>query len=177
MLVNDMPLLIEVLKFTIPFWLINISLNGVYVTKLIFPVVAKCDRPLDLYKQFSNGTRVLGNSTTVIGFFVAIIVGIIVQIFLGKDLEHSLQIGLISGLAVYFGHAIGSFIKRRFDYVDGAFMPFVDHGDYIILAGLIFGLMHEFSWTVIGVGVLITYILHPLFTYAAYLLKLHKQPL
>lgn len=171
-----MHILIEAVRFAIPFWLINISLNGIYVAKLYFPIINKKDQPIDFYHKFSDGTRILGDSTTVLGVVVAIASGLLIQLFLGQYTQSWLGLGLISGLSVYFGHALGSFIKRRFRYDDGSFMLFVDHGDYIVLSGIVFALLGLASWHVVVLAIFMTYILHPIFTYISYLFKFHKYP-
>lgn len=171
-----MPQLIEVLQFAVPCWLINMALNLIYVAKLYFPRIASLDKPIDYKKVSLDGERVLGESTTWLGLIVAIVFGCIVQRIFDHS-ENTILLGLILGLAVYLGHALGSYIKRRFGYKDGQYMPFVDHGDYIITAGIILGLMYQFPWVVISLGILVTYIAHPIVTYLAYLVKWHKHPL
>lgn len=171
----------EVLQFVVPCWLINMSLNGIYIAKLRYPKLVDFDKSLDGGKVLPDGHRIFGNSTTLLGVGVALVSGLVIQFVLTKNLEQGfalgLSLGIIYGLVVYCGHALGSFVKRRFNYLDGQFMPFVDHGDYIITAGIVLGLMQQFSWTVIAVGIVITYMLHPVATYLAYLLKWHKYPL
>lgn len=172
-----MLLLSEVLQFVVPCWLVNMSLNLIYIAKLYFPRLITFDKPFDGGRVVWDGQRFFGNSTTWLGIIVALAAGLIIQITLLPNLEQGVIWGLVSGLVVYFGHAFGSFIKRRFGYIDGQYLPFVDHGDYIVIAGIIFGFAHQFSWPVIGIAVLATYILHPLITYLAYLIGWHKHPL
>lgn len=167
-----MPELKEILFFALPCGLVNMALNLIYVVKHNFPVLAQFDIPLDGEKNWSDGHRILGNSTTWPGLIVAIACGILISIIF----PFTLEIGIIIGLCVYFGHALGSFIKRRKGYADGHYMAFVDHGDYIITTGIILGLLHQFMWITIIAGVAAIYIIHPIVTYLAYLLKLHKYP-
>ncbi len=169
--------IIEIIQFAAPLWLINMSLNLIYIVKLYSPKVKSFDRPLDAQKSMSDGSRILGNSTTWLGIVVALCAGLIVQNLVKQDFEQGVLFGIVSGLSVYLGHAIGSFIKRRFKYQDGEFMPFVDHADYVIFSGIVFGLLGVVPWSVIGVAILVTYIVHPIVTYLSYLLKLHKHPL
>jgi CDP-archaeol synthase len=163
----------EIIRFAAPFWLINISLNLIYIAKLYWPAIQRIDIPLDGHRKFFDDHRLLGDSTTRLGIPVAMIAGIIIQLLLADGIA----MGILSGLVVFFGHALGSFIKRRAGFSAGRFMPIVDHGDYIILAGLLFGLMQQFSWSVIGLGILLTYLVHPIVTYLSYLIKWHKYPL
>ncbi len=170
-----MLIFIDILLFTVPCWIINMSLNGIYVAKLYFPSVTQFDRPFDNNIVLPDGRRLLGNSTTWLGIVVAVVVGVVVQqiLFSNKNFWQ----GVIIGLTVFFGHALGSFIKRRLNYSDGQFLPLVDHADYIILSGVVLGVMQKFAWPVIILGILITYIVHPIVTYLFYLLKWHKHPL
>lgn len=158
----------QILHFAGPCWVVNMSLNGIYVAKQIFPSISKLDKPIDGGLSI-KGSRILGNSTTWLGIVVAVVIGILIK--------QDFAMGLIVAATVYFGHAWGSFIKRRAKYVDGQFMPLIDHGDYIIMSGLVFGLMHQYHWAVIGAAILLTYIGHPLVTYVSYLLRLKKNPL
>lgn len=163
----------EIAIFTISCWLINISLNGLYVLKLIWPNFTQYDYPLDGRNNWFDGQRILGSSTTIPGILVALGAGLLcTQVF-----NYHFALGLLFGICVYGGHALGSFIKRRFKYKDGDFMPVVDHGDYVITTGLVMILANKFAWTTVITGILITYILHPIFTYLSYKLKLHKEPL
>ena len=169
--------LTEVLQFAIPCWLVNMSLNLLYVIKLRFPKVVQIDKPLDGNLSFAGGSRILGHSTTVLGLAMAVFSGSIILIVFQQSFSKGLWLGVIVGLCVYFGHALGSFVKRRFGYKDGEFMPVADHGDYVLLTGIVLGLMHQYAWLSILVAILITYIVHPIFTYLSYLAKWHKHPL
>lgn len=171
-----MSLFIEVLTFAIPCWVINMSLNGIVVAKLYFPRLITVDKPLDAGIVW-RGRRILGKSTTWFGIPVFLISGIVIQLIMTRELGQGLVLGALTGLTVYLGHIVGSIIKRRLNYKDGQFLPFVDHGDYVIFTGIVFGLMHQFSWTAIGIALLITYIVHPIVTYLSYLIKWHNDPL
>lgn len=162
----------EVLLFALPCWIANMSLNLIYIIKYNIPFLGKYDVPLDGFLKLSDRKRFLGNSTTLPGIAMSIIIAFILSL----AFKFTFQLSLLITLSVYCGHALGSFIKRRAGLNDGQFMPVVDHGDYILLTGLILGLMNYYSWSAIGLGVLITYIVHPIVTYLAFLLKLHKYP-
>ncbi len=164
--------LIEVLKFAVPCWGINIALNLWYLLKLNKPAILKYDAPLDLNKNFFDGQRVLGNSTTWIGLPVAVFAGVIIEIFLTNPL-----MGLVKGLTVYFGHAIGSFIKRRMKVPRGQFVPIVDHGDSIIVTGIVLYLLGWQKFNIVVAGVVLTLIIQPILVYIGYRLKLRDNPL
>ncbi len=164
--------LTDLLHFAIPCWIINMSLNGLYVTKLIFPRFAKYDKPLDNGLEFL-GKPLLGQSTTWPGIIVALVVGVILSQLMQFPLSH----GLLYGLGVYFGHASGSFIKRRLGFSPGKHLPVLDHGNYVLLTGLIFTLAKLIPWQIALYTWLITLIVHPVVTFLAYKLKLKKYPL
>ena len=167
------PEISEILSFAAPCWLVNLSLNSLYVAKQIFPKFSRYDKPLDMGKVFLDKKRVLGNSTTATGILVAMVAGFMVSRLFGTQILE----GLLTGVLVYSGHAIGSFIKRRANFSDGEFMPFVDHADYIIVTGTVFGLTGLVEWKVIIISILITYIVHPIATFIAHKLRLHEKPL
>ncbi len=163
----------DALQFAIPCWAINLSLNSLYVIKTVYPPLARYDYPLDGKLKLRDNRRILGNSTTWPGVAIALAAGILLSFVF----SFSVTAGILYGISVYAGHGLGSFIKRRFGYSDGKFMPFVDHSDYVILTGAIMGLLGKFSWHSIIIAILITYIVHPIVTFLGYLLKLHKYPL
>ncbi len=168
-----MALIFNALLFAAPCWIVNISLNGLYVIGKFFPKFKNFDTPLDGGRTLRyDSRRILGNSTTIPGIIVALASGLLIAHYTDSDLTN----GFILGLSVYLGHALGSFIKRRAGYYDGQFMPLVDHGDYIVTAGLIFWYLEIFSTKTVILGIAATYILHPAFTYLAYLLGFHKYP-
>jgi hypothetical protein len=163
----------EILQFVVPCWLINMSLNLIYIAKRNFPALETFDQPLDGGMRLRDGQRLLGSSTTWLGIIVAIIAGLLIQRLFGQ----TIMIGLLTGLTVYIGHTLGSFIKRRAHVKDGGFLPGVDHANYVITTGIIFGLMHLFPWQVILIGIALTYVLHPIVAYLAYLIGWHRYPL
>lgn len=163
----------EIIAFAAPCWLVNLSLNSLYIAKVIFPGFSRYDQPLDGGKNFWDKKRILGNSTTIAGIFIALPAGLIIS----HLLERSLWEGFLSGALVYSGHALGSFIKRRANFSDGEYMPFVDHADYIIATGIVFGVTGLTGWNIIISSILLTYIVHPVITFLAHKLGLHEKPL
>lgn len=167
-----MPFVIQLLAYTIPCWGINITLNLWYLLKLRKPAVLAYDAPLDLNKNFFDGYRILGNSTTIVGLPIAILAGISIEFFLSTAL-----IGLVKGLSVYFGHTAGSFIKRRFNIPRGQFVPIIDHGDSIIITGIVFYFLGWQSLSIVCSAVLLTLAVQPILAYSGYKLKLRDNPL
>ncbi len=165
-------LIIKIMFFVIPCWLINLVLNVLGFVKKHNQFINQHDRPLDGEKIFFDQERLLGKSTTILGLFVAIASGVLIEITLT-----SWWVGLIKGLLVYFGHAIGSFIKRRFHKKDGEFMILIDHGNYIIICGLFFILWNMIDLKVFIVSLLLTYLLHPIVCWVSFKLHLRESKL
>lgn len=157
----------QILLFCVPCWITNISLN---FFKFI-PGVAKLDSQLDNKKLFFDKQPILGKSTTKIGLLVAIIVGLIIGIFIG------LFKGLMVGIGVYFGHALGSFIKRRLGIKGGDYLPIVDHGDYIFLTGMIFMVFGWIKPFILIYSFLLTLLVHPIACFVGFKLGLRDKPL
>ena len=129
------------------------------------------DIPLDNNLNLKDERRLFGNSTTLVGLAICIILGLIIYIVSKNTF---LAFGPIF---VYIGHLTGSFIKRRVGKGDGEFLPIVDHGDSIIVlsvASLIFG---GYTFAQILVSILLVLIIQPLLTFIAFKLKLRKKPL
>jgi CDP-2,3-bis-(O-geranylgeranyl)-sn-glycerol synthase len=158
----------EILNFVIPCWFINIGLN----TFKFIPGIKKTDKPLDRGIVCSDNNRLLGPSTTLLGLPFALLFGLIVGIIF-----YDWKIGLVLGFAAYLGHAIGSFIKRRLGVKPGKFFPFLDHGDYIITAGLILYFLQVISLPTVFFSTILTWIVQPLLCYTGYKLKLRDDPL
>lgn len=167
-----MQFVIHLLAFVVPCWGINIALNLWYLLKLRRPSVLAYDAPLDLNKNFFDGYRILGDSTTWVGLPVAVIAGISIELFLT-----SVLVGTVKGLSVYFGHSIGSFIKRRFNIPRGKFVPIVDHGDSIIITGAVFYFLGWQPLSIVTTAVLLTLAVQPILAYGGYKLKLRDNPL
>jgi len=150
-------------------WGTNIALNFLYVMKRYIPGFSSLDYPLDCRIKY-RGERLIGESTTFIGLFLCLVISVIIFLII-----HSVVWALIP-LIVYFGHMIGSFIKRRFHKKGGEFLPLIDHGDYMLLLGIIFVASGYINFYFAFTALLITYILHPLACFIAFKLKLREYP-
>lgn len=108
--------------------------------------------PIDAYKKFVDGGRLLGDHKTIVGFFVGVlsgfITGILVMFIIGDMLianyssigfNLSIWTGLLMGFGANFGDLLGSFIKRRLNIESGGKFPGFDQFGYMI-----FGLL--WSW-------------------------------
>lgn len=151
-------------------WGTNIALNLLYVLKRAFPVVVSWDRPIDGGIKFFDHRRFIGDSTTLLGL-VVVVACMLLAFYSG--LFNSV-IAVITPLLVYLGHTLGSFIKRRMNKND-VFVPFVDHGDYVFLSGLVLCILGYVSASLAIVCLLITYILHPVAVVLAFKIGLREK--
>ncbi|HRY31249.1 MAG TPA: CDP-archaeol synthase [Candidatus Paceibacterota bacterium] len=163
----------EVLMFMIPPMLVNGTLNLLYPLRKKISFFAKLDRPIDFGKSFFDGRRILGDSTTLPGILVAVVIGPIAGvIFYG-----SLYLGFIAGVCTYLGHAAGSFIKRRANVSDSKFLPIIDHSDYIIFTGLVWLYLELISLPIFLISWVVILVIQPVFCYIGYKLGLRAEPL
>lgn len=168
-----MPTVADLLQVFVPCWGVNVALNSLYFFKKKYPVFKAKDAPLDRSAVFFDGKRVLGESTTVYGIGVAaIMVGALWLVA-----SFSLLSSFIIAFGVYFGHALGSFIKRRFGYADGQFMPVVDHADSVLFATALLASFHVCSWGVVLIGTSVTLIFQPAWNFLWYSVGFRKYPL
>lgn len=150
-------------------WGTNMSLNLLYVLKRYIPKTASFDYPIDGRIQY-KGDRLVGESTTVWGLVLCFIISIVLFF-------HVLSLKwAIVPLLVYCGHTIGSIIKRRMHKKGGEYVPFLDHGDYMILTGLMFVMLGYITPIFAFSSILITYLLHPIVCFLAFKLKLREHP-
>lgn len=162
----------NIIEFILYPALFNISLNIFYEIKRYFNLIS-FDKPFDFGLSFFDGRRILGESTTWGGLFVIILISFILGLFVEK---FSIIFYLVA-LSVFFGHAIGSFIKRRLGIKRGDFLIFVDHLDYIYLSGFVLMFKGIINLEIFLIGILIIFILHPIVTYSFYKLGFRENPL
>jgi CDP-2,3-bis-(O-geranylgeranyl)-sn-glycerol synthase len=163
-------LLLEVIQFL---WLpivLNGTFNIFYELKRRFYFL-HYDQPFDGGYPFFDGWRILGESTTWGGLIIALIVGLTVQILLPS------QFGLLKAMTTYFGHALGSFIKRRLKLPRGTYVPVIDHGDYVILTGATLYFFHLEKLSVILLGLILVLLFQPLVCYTSYKIGWRDNPL
>jgi len=133
--------------------------------------IGKLDRRLDAGTYLPDGYRLLGDSTTLGGLIVALALGAA-----GQAIWPGLHFFAYS-LLVYAGHALGSFVKRRFGVPRGAFVPFIDHGDYVIVAGMYACAIGALSLFGYVIAYLITLAVTPLITRAAHTFHIRERAL
>ncbi len=113
--------------------------------------------PIDAYKNFFDGKRILGDHKTIQGLISGLVAGILTSIivyYLSHDLmielygsigfQYPMWIGFLMGWGCNFGDIVGSFIKRRVNIQSGDSFPVFDQTGYMI-----FGLL--WSWPVFRV--------------------------
>lgn len=151
-------------------WGTNISLNLLYVLKHSFPRIVDLDRPIDGGINFWDRRRFIGDSTTILGLVVALVCSLVA--FYSGLFDN--VVAILTPFLVYAGHMIGSFIKRRMNK-NNTFVPFVDHGDYVLASGLVLCSLGYVSVSLALVCLLLTYILHPIAVLLAFKLGLRKE--
>ena len=113
--------------------------------------------PIDAYKNFFDGRRILGDHKTLYGLLSGLVGGIMTSIivyYLVHELlmtqygylgmQFPMWIGIVMGWGCNFGDMIGSFIKRRINIKSGGSFPVFDQMGYMF-----FGLL--WSWPVFKV--------------------------
>lgn len=151
-------------------WGSNILLNLLYIVELVFPAFVPYNTPLDGGRVFYDNRRILGRSTTIPGLFLSLLAS---SFLYQTNLPNYL---FTIPILVFIGHLLGSFIKRRMGKVDGSFVPFIDHGDYMITVGLILSIAKVISVELGFAGLLFTYIAHPFVTLLSFRLGIRKYP-
>lgn len=177
-------IILECLWFLLPGLLANTA-----------PVFAKninfLNYPVDFNKKL-GGKRIFGSHKTFRGFFFGIITAISVVfiqiqvydiIFFNNIslLDYSsinfILIGFLFGFGALFGDAIKSFFKRRVGISPGkSWVPF-DQIDSVLGILLLMSFIYVPSILYIFAMITIELILHLVFVYLGYLLKIREQPI
>jgi len=165
------PLLAEIARFLPWCWFVNMSLTVFGYASRVFPWIGRHDWPLDAKMRLADRHRLLGDSTTLGGLIVVLMLGAA-----GAAAWPGLHFFSYSAL-VYAGHALGSFAKRRLGVPRGAFVPFVDHGDYVIVAGVYAYAIGAFSLPGLLLSYLATIAVTPAITWAAHALRIRERAL
>jgi CDP-2,3-bis-(O-geranylgeranyl)-sn-glycerol synthase len=166
-------ILMHILSYALPCWIINISLNFIYPLRRDVPFFQKFNFPFDFGKSFYDGRRIFGESQGFLSIPVIIITPLILHLFIAQ----SLSLLFLKSFCVFVGDLLGSFIKRRLGLPRGTFLPGVDHGDYMIITGLVCYLAGVETLEVVISALIITYIFHPIVCYIGYRLNIKREPL
>ncbi len=151
-------------------WCVNIALNALGFAKKHLSLLERIDSPLDLGHAAWDGRRVLGPSTTWGGLVLVVILG---GIAAGAGGAYLFGLALL----VYAGHLLGSFIKRRLGVRDGGFVPFLDHGNYVLTAGSLAVAAGELGALGLAGAYVATILVTPLVTFGAHRMKIRAAPL
>lgn len=163
--------ILELWRYAYPLVCTNMALNMLYPLRTWWPFFARLDLPIDGGVLLWDGRPIFGRSTTVPGLALVIMLGAVYTLLIGT------RLGLIEALLTYLGHAAGSFIKRRAAVPDGKFVPLVDHGDYVILSGIVLFATHLAPLWVVTATIILTLAIQPLVTYCGFKLGIRKYPL
>jgi len=162
------PLLNEILWFLPWCWGVNMALNILGYITCRYSIR---DIPLDLGARIFDTHRLLGNSTTYAGLLVCVALGLMGELALPG--HHFFVLALL----VYGGHALGSFIKRRLTLPEGTYLPFIDHGDYVLIIIIVSLLTGFLSLPAAVLGYFITILLTPFVTWIGFSVGIRTQKL
>ena len=154
----------EILAYAVPIWIFNMSYSFVPLLKRKFPALSRFD------KSFSE--RLIGVQGTLT-FPIVLLSPLILLPFFAQ----SYVILLLKSASVATGDMLGSFIKRRLGFPKGKYLPGVDHGDYMILCGIVFVSFGLVSFSIAFQALIITYMVHPIVCYIGWRLGIKREPL
>ncbi|WP_297979217.1 CDP-2,3-bis-(O-geranylgeranyl)-sn-glycerol synthase [uncultured Methanobrevibacter sp.] len=148
--------------------------------------------PIDGGKDFSDGSRLIGNGVTWKGFYSGTVLGTIVGGILGligsfygdlsvltggiinihvyESVLGGLVLGFLMAFGALFGDAVGSFLKRRMGLKSGEPAPIMDQLDFVIGALILSFIFVQISWHFFIIICILTIILHIGSNSIAYLL-------
>lgn len=154
------------------------------------PLLKNWNTPLDLGIKY-KGKRLLGDNKTyrgiLMGFASGAATGTVLAYISSQSTYVSGRIDIFSseinlillggllGLFALLGDAAKSFFKRKAGIKPGRAWPILDQIDYILGAYIVIGLIFNLTPTHYIVGLITYALIHPLISYAAYLLKLKKD--
>lgn len=181
---NIFQILLECLWFLLPGLLANSA--PVFVKNVNF-----LNYPVDFNKKI-GGKRIFGSHKTLRGFFFGIITAIVIvyiqiQVYgipffynislLDYSSNNFFILGFLFGFGALFGDAIKSFFKRRVGISPGkTWFPF-DQIDSVLGIILLVSIIYVPSVTYILAMIMIELILHLVFVYLGFLLKIREQPI
>jgi CDP-2,3-bis-(O-geranylgeranyl)-sn-glycerol synthase len=165
-----MTFLIDIFLYAWFPWLVNASFNLFYEIKRKYGFISY-DFPFDLGLSFLDGRRILGESTTWGGLIVAISSGLFLDVFFPG------HYGLLKAILTFAGHALGSFIKRRMGLARGVYVPIIDHGDYMILIGVVFTSFNLIPISIVWGALFFTLCFQPLICFVCYKIGWRDNPI
>lgn len=166
------------------------NMAPIFVSKI--PGLRELELPMDLGKTF-RGKRIFGAHKTIRGLFSGILFGI-ATVWLQKEfyghsefirtlslLDYStlniLLLGTLLGAGALIGDAVESFFKRQLGIESGkSWFPF-DQIDYIIGAAIFIAPIYTLRVLEYVLLLITFFVLHIVFTFIGYNLKLKKDPI
>jgi len=142
------------------------------------PVIAGGGLPIDLNRKFFDGKPIFGKNKTFRGFFFGFAVGTCVGLLESVVFNYSAAFGPLLSLGALSGDLVGAFLKRRLGISPGDLLPVIDQVDFVVGA-LAFSLLLPSpspSWQLAVTVLLLTPPIHLLTNFAAYKLKLKRNP-
>ncbi|MCS7107844.1 MAG: CDP-2,3-bis-(O-geranylgeranyl)-sn-glycerol synthase [Sulfolobales archaeon] len=148
-------------------------------------VLFRNKHPIDFYRNFIDGRRILGDGKTWEGFTLGLIGGSslgLCYVFISKNALWFLY-GFSMGLGALLGDLINAFVKRRLGMRGGAPFPPFDQIDYLLGSFFIIKWLGIDSlidvsldlWNLL-VAISISLILHPMTNLIAYVFKIKDVP-
>ena len=130
-------------------FLVDIGVSFLFALPILVsnavPAILGGGYPVDAYKSFIDGRRILGDHKTLRGLFTGILSGFFMGViiwFLAHDflisnygdsgLQYPFWIGALFGWGCNFGDMFGSFVKRRLNIQSGGSFPIFDQLGYIL---------------------------------------------
>ena len=135
------------------------------------PVALGGGPPLDGGEKWLDGKPFLGGHKTLRGCIVGVVMGLLIGV-----LQGSFYSGLTQGLGAILGDLVSSFLKRRWDIAPGEGFPLLDQLDFIVAAIILSQPYTRASLQEMLIILVFTVPIHYLMNYAAWLLKMKKNP-
>ncbi|MBD3362293.1 CDP-archaeol synthase [Candidatus Dojkabacteria bacterium] len=159
-----------ILQLLIPLWLTNAGFN---IWSFIRKKYNLPDYSLDLNKKFFDQKRIFGDSKTMMGIPLSLILGCLSGLLIQK-----LNLGFILGISTYIGSTISGFFKRRIGLKRGASFPVLDQSDYLIAAYSILNILNinYFDNQTYIYAFFTTLIVHSLTNIITYKMGIRKYP-
>jgi CDP-2,3-bis-(O-geranylgeranyl)-sn-glycerol synthase len=154
--------MLELLFYTITAYVVNGSCTLAALLR---------NHPIDFGLRL-KGKRLLGDGKTIEGFLIGLNSGLLVSIILGLDF----RISFFVCIAALSGDLIGSFIKRRLGLKRGEEVPLMDQLGFLVMTYLALSFFIIIDYWLALLLLAITYFIHRLSNWLAYLLKLKKVP-
>ncbi len=155
-----------------------------YATPMIanaMPVLIKQGKPIDNYRVWIDGKRVLGDGKTWEGFITGLIGGYLASIVISTLLQQPFLVPLLFLAALFglLGDIVESFFKRRLGLKRGDPLPIMDQLDFALSTTLfyyIIGAIDINKTSLVILALIIIALTHIISNTIAYILGLKKHP-